>query len=128
MEPPLRQPQLGINRVLLVADDPMAGAALQQKLVAQGADVFWARDSMEARWLWLPNFYTSVIIRLNKDSTGAEALIHRIKTDDPKQPVSIVHDVQDVSGMKKPPHSAQPAKSKSGTLLHMPKRKRQPSE
>jgi hypothetical protein len=57
MEPPLPFPQPGRNRALLVADDPMTGAALEQELLALGADVFWARDSIEARWLWLPNFY-----------------------------------------------------------------------
>jgi DNA-binding NtrC family response regulator len=134
MKLPLLFPQPGRNRALLVSDDPMAGAALQEELLAQGADVFWARDSIEARWLWVPNFYASVIISLEKDSTGAEGLIRRIRTDDPEQHISVVNSVQDVSGVKKPVRSIpapktheslHEAKNKGGKLLHMPKRKSQ---
>ena len=131
MKPPLLFPQPGRNRALLVADDPMAGSALQEELLALGADVFWARDSMEARWLWIPNFYGAVIISLGKDSTGAEGLIRRIKADDAEQHISVVQGVQDVLGLKKPPRSTHQTKtqepiqntSKTGKIIPMPKRR-----
>lgn len=131
MRPPLLFPQPGRNRALLVADDPMAGSALQKELLALGADVFWARDSMEARWLWVPNFYGAVIISLEKDSTGAEGLIRRIKADDREQHISLVQGVQDVSGLKKPPRSTHQTEtqepiqntSKTGKVIPMPKRR-----
>jgi len=130
MKPPLLFPQPGKNRALLVADDPMAGSALQEELLALGADVFWARDSMEARWLWVPNFYGAVIISLEKDSTGAEGLIRRIKADDPEQHVRVVQGVQGVSGLKKPPCSTGQAQthevqntSRPGKVIPMPKRR-----
>ena len=131
MKPPLLFPQPGKNRALLVADDPMAGSALQKELVDLGADVFWARDSMEARWLWVPKFYGAVIISLEKDSTGAEGLIRRIKADDPEQHINIVQRVQDVSGPKKPPRSTRQAEmqesirntSKTGKVIPLPKRR-----
>ena len=129
MKPPLLFPQPGRNRALLVADDPMAGSALQKELLAQGADVFWARDSIEARWLWMPSFYGAVIISLDKDC--AEGLIRRIKADDPEQYISVVQRLQDVSGLKKPPHSTRQSEtqesiqntSKTGKVIRMPKRR-----
>jgi len=128
---PLPLPQPGRNRALLVADDPMAGSALQKELLALGVDVFWARDSMEARWLWVPNFYGAVIISLEKDSTGAEGLIRRSKADDLEQYISVVQGVQGVSGLKKPPRSTHQTEtqepiqntSKTGKVIPMPKRR-----
>ena len=109
----------------------MGGSALQKELLALGADVFWARDSTEARWLWVPNFYGAVIISLEKDSTGAEGLIRRIKADDPEQQISVVRGAQEVSGLKKPPRSIHQTKkqepvqntSKTGKVIPMPKRR-----
>ena len=130
MKPPLLFPQPGKNRALLVADDPMAGSALQKELVDLGADVFWARDSIEARWLWVPNFYGAVIISLEKDSTGAEGLIRRIKADDPEQYISVVESVQGGSDLKKPPRSThfetqEPIQKtiNTGKVIRMPKRR-----
>jgi|SRR5690242_16836329 DNA-binding NtrC family response regulator len=130
MKPPLLFPQPGKNRALLVADDPMAGSALQKELLAVGVDVFWARDSIEARWLWVPNFYGAVIVSLEKDSTDAEGLIRRIKADDPEQHISVVQREQNVSGLKKPPCSTGQAQthevqntSRTGKVIPMPKRR-----
>ena len=130
MKPPLLFPQSGRNRALLVADDLMAGSVLQKELLAQGADVFWARDSIEARWLWVPNFYGAVIINLEKDPNGAEGLIRRIKADDPEQHIHVVQNVQEVSGLKKPPRSTHHTetqesiqnRSKTEKVIAMPKR------
>jgi DNA-binding NtrC family response regulator len=131
MEQPLPFPQPGRNRALLVADDPMTGAALQQELLAVGADVFWARDSIEARWLWLPNFYGAVVISLEKDSNGAEGLIRRIKADDPEQHIRVVHGLRVVTELKKPARSTHQPRaqesiekdtSKHRNVVQMPKR------
>jgi CheY-like chemotaxis protein len=129
MKPPLPFPQPGRNRALLVADDPRIGSALQQELQALGADVFWAKDSLEARWLWISNFYAAVIISLETGSNGAEGLIRRIKADDPEQHISIVQSVPDVLGPKKPSRSSHQAQGriqntiKMGNVFPMPKRR-----
>jgi DNA-binding response OmpR family regulator len=46
------------TRVLLIVDDPMQGGILAQQLTAKGQEVYWARDTMEARWIWTRNFFT----------------------------------------------------------------------
>jgi hypothetical protein len=131
MEPPLASAQPLPDRILLVADDPMTGAALAQHFKASGAEVFWAKDSMEARWLWMPDFFTSVVIRLDKDTNGTDALMARIHRDRPDQDMWVI-DRATPAGKKPPtsvenpavePFSAQ-GKRKTAKLLQMPKRSR----
>jgi hypothetical protein len=75
---------LGRLRILLVNDSSL-GSAVAEDLIIQGYEVFWARDTMEARWLWLPKFYDLVLIRLPQDTAAANALVERMKREAPKQ-------------------------------------------
>src|SRR2546421_2992947 len=76
---PVDQPLVAASntpkRVLLLADSGN-GAPLFQELSALGYDIYWARDSIEARWLWLPDFYERVLISL-LDEEGADGLLAR---------------------------------------------------
>ena len=102
------QPLVAISnrpaRLLLLADSG-GGAVLFKELSALGYDIYWARDSMEARWLWLPNFYESVVISLT-DVSGADGLLARIRTEGPNQNVHFVTTVE----------------QRSATILTMPTR------
>lgn len=71
------------SRVLLVADDPLAGKILAAQFTVQGHEVHWARDTMEARWLWLPKFYDVVVIDLQQDSASGLGFVRRIKAEYP---------------------------------------------
>jgi CheY-like chemotaxis protein len=74
-------------RVLLV-NDPSRGSLVAQQLTDKGYDVFWARDTMEARWLWLPNFYDLVLIRLPKDANSGTGFVRRIRQEAPEQRIA----------------------------------------
>ena len=74
-------------RVLLV-NDPSRGSLVAQQLTDKGYDVFWARDTMEARWLWLPNFYDLVLIRLPKDANSGSGFVQRIRREAPQQRIA----------------------------------------
>jgi DNA-binding NtrC family response regulator len=81
------------TRVLLIADNPLAGKILTAQLTVQGHEVHWARDTMEARWLWLPKFYDVVVIDLQKDPAGM-GFVQRIKSESPDQKISFVSEVE----------------------------------
>jgi DNA-binding response OmpR family regulator len=111
------------SRVLLVADDPLAGKILAAQFTVQGHEVHWARDTMEARWLWLPKFYDVVVIDLQKDPAGGMGFVQRIKAESPDQKISFVSEVgrQNLSGKT----LARPSIVKTGsmsTILGMLKR------
>ena len=78
-------------RVLLV-NDPNRGSLVAEQLTRKGYDVFWARDTMEARWLWLPNFYHLVLIRLPKDATSGNGFVQRIRKESPGQRIAFWED------------------------------------
>ncbi len=78
-------------RVLLV-NDPASGSLVAEQLTGKGFDVFWARDTMEARWLWLPNFYDLVLIRLPKDANSGNGFVRRIRKEAPGQRVAYWED------------------------------------
>jgi CheY-like chemotaxis protein len=78
-------------RVLLV-NDPSRGSVVAEQLTHCGYDVFWARDTMEARWLWLPNFYDLVLIRLPKDANSGNGFVQRIRRDSPRQRIAFWDD------------------------------------
>ena len=78
-------------RVLLV-NDPSCGSLVAEQLTHQGYDVFWARDTMEARWLWLPNFYDLVLIRLPKDAHSGSGFVQRIRKEAPRQRIAYWED------------------------------------
>ncbi len=78
-------------RVLLV-HDPSHGNLVVEQLTHKGYDVFWARDTMEARWLWLPNFYHLVLIRLPKDANSGHGFVQRIRKESPGQRIAFWDD------------------------------------
>ena len=91
MDTSLPTPQPARPRVLLV-NDPSRGSLVAEQLMHKGYDVFWARDTMEARWLWLPNFYHLVLIRLPKDTNSGTGFVLRIRREAPSQRVAFWDD------------------------------------
>jgi CheY-like chemotaxis protein len=69
-------------------NDPSRGSMVAEELTQKGYDVFWARDTMEARWLWLPNFYDLVLIRLHKDANSGNGFVQRIRKEAPRQRIA----------------------------------------
>jgi DNA-binding response OmpR family regulator len=53
-------PNTSPKRVLLIADDPLVGTVLMERLMREHYSVYWARDILEARELWKSNFYYAV--------------------------------------------------------------------
>ncbi len=74
-----------LNRVLLVADNPIAGAIVREQRSTAGYDVHWARNRMEAGVLWQPSYYDVVLVDLRQDPDEGQELVRRIKATDPAQ-------------------------------------------
>jgi DNA-binding response OmpR family regulator len=74
-----------LNRVPLVAANPVAGAIIRGQLSAAGYDVHWARNRVEAGVLWQPSYYDVVLLDLRRDPREGEDFAHRIKATDPGQ-------------------------------------------
>jgi hypothetical protein len=95
-----------VRRRVLLVNDPNRGSVVVERLTQQGYDVFWARDTMEARWLWLPNFYDLVLIRLPKDATSGNGFIQRIRKEAPHQRIAFwddwVSSNEGTVGLKRP--------------------------
>ncbi len=91
MDTSLPTSQAARPRVLLV-NDPSQGSALPEQLSSRGYDVFWARDTMGARWLWLPNFYELVLIHLPKDANSGSGFVRRIRKEAPGQRIAFWED------------------------------------
>jgi DNA-binding response OmpR family regulator len=79
------EPENFLNRVLLVADNPTAGAIIREQLSAAGYDVHWARNRVEAGVLWQPSYYDVVLLDLRRDPGEGEDFARRIKATDPGQ-------------------------------------------
>lgn len=79
------EPANFLNRVLLVADNPIAGAILCEQLSSAGYVVHWARNRMEAGVLWQPSYYDVVLVDLRQDPDEGQDLARRIKATDPAQ-------------------------------------------
>jgi CheY-like chemotaxis protein len=90
----LPTPQPARPRVLLV-NDPSRGSLVVEQLTRKGYDVFWARDTIEARWLWLPNFYHLVLIHLPKDANSGKGFLMRIRKESPGQRIAFWNDWAD---------------------------------
>ena len=71
-------------RILLVTD-PADWTVIAVELISKGYDVFRARGTMEARWLWVPNFYDLVLLTLPSDSSDVTSLVQRIRAQAPQQ-------------------------------------------
>jgi hypothetical protein len=123
------------SRRVLVVGDASTGRMLSERLTSTGNDVYWARDTMEAKWLWLPNFYACVIMAVANDPAGASGLVERMRRDTPGQEVVLLDEEKLVNLLNEP---AQPVQCVSdttsrgktlvgmGTLLKMPKRSTRP--
>jgi hypothetical protein len=70
---------------------------LSQELIAQGHQVHWARDTAEARWLWIRNYYDAVIVC----ARGAGGFVQHIRKESPQQTVTVVREHELIS--RKPP-------------------------
>jgi DNA-binding response OmpR family regulator len=79
------EPENFLDRVLLVADNPTAGAIIREHLSAAGYDVHWARNRMAAGMLWQPSYYDVVLIDLRRDPDRGADLARRIKATGPAQ-------------------------------------------
>lgn len=79
------EPENFLNRVLLVADNPIAGAIIRGQLSAADYDVHWARNRVEAGVLWQPSYYDVVLLDLRRDPGAGEDFARRIKATDPGQ-------------------------------------------
>ena len=74
-------------RILLVTD-PAEGTVLGVELISKGYDVFRARGTLEARWLWVANFYDLVLLTLPSDGSNVTSLVQRIRAQAPQQQVA----------------------------------------
>lgn len=113
-------------RVLLV-NDPSRGILVAEQLTRQGYDVFWARDTMEARWLWLPNFYHLVLIRLPKDANSGNGFVQRIRKEAPGQRIAFWEDwagSSEAEGLQKRPVTS--IRSVAASVLSRLNRRRMP--
>ncbi len=79
------EPENFLNRVLLVADNPIAGAIVREQLSSAGYDVHWAHNRVEAGVLWQPSYYDVVLVDLRQDPDEGQDLVRRIKATDPAQ-------------------------------------------
>jgi hypothetical protein len=79
------EPENFLNRVLLVADNPVAGAIIREQLSAAGYDVHWARNRVEGGVLWQPSYYDVVLLDLRRDPREGEDFARRVKATDPGQ-------------------------------------------
>jgi len=131
MESPVIIPRRVPQRVLLIVDDPTKARVLEERLTAQGMEVYRARDTMEARSLWLPNFYDSVVIGIQKES--ASGIVRRIREDAPTQTIAFVTHANRTEGPKKHPQSVKQSWTlderiqssvRKAKVIEMPKRHR----
>lgn len=81
------EPENFLDRVLLVADNSVAGAIIRGQLSAAGYDVHWARNRVEAGVLWQPSYYDVVLLDLRGNPGEGEDFARRIKATDPGQRV-----------------------------------------
>lgn len=79
------EPEHFRNRILLVADNPTAGAIIREQLASAGYDVHWARNRVEASVLWQPSYYDVVLLDLRRNPDEGQDFVRRIKATDPAQ-------------------------------------------
>jgi DNA-binding response OmpR family regulator len=79
------EPENFLNRVLLVADNPLAGTIIREQLSTAGYDVHWARNRVEAGVLWQPSYFDVVLLDLRRDPAEGEEFALRLKATDPAQ-------------------------------------------
>jgi len=86
------------SRILLVIDDRARGELLARCLLAEGYEVRWARDTTEARWVWMRNYFASVIVCAH----GASGFVQHIRKESPNQSITVVTPDELLTAMKKP--------------------------
>jgi CheY-like chemotaxis protein len=79
------EPETFLNRVLLVVDNPTAGAIIREQLASAGYDVHWARNRIEAGLLWQPSYYDVVMLDLRREADRGEDFARRIRATYPAQ-------------------------------------------
>ena len=121
MSAPVSNSKPRLARVLLIADDPLAGETLRTQLALSGHEVHWARDTMEARWLWHPKFYDVIVVDLRRDSSSGTGFAHRIKTECPEQKIAYVSEVERQKLSKKSTQTSFLNANPTGRLLEIPK-------
>ena len=113
------------SRVLLVIDDVTRGSLLARDLIAQGHEVTYARDTMEARWAWIRNYFECVIVC----AKGASGFVERIQKESPQQKIEVI-TANELTGRKPPVSVAAPigaTRVQRGTnVIEMPRRAPRP--
>ena len=109
------------SRILLLIDDVARGALLARDLIAQGHEVTYARDTMEARWAWIRNYFECVIVC----ARGASGFVERIKKESPQQKIEVITP-NELAGRKPPVSVSAPIRAtrvQRGTnVIEMPRR------
>jgi two component transcriptional regulator, winged helix family len=77
-------------RVLLVEDDEMIGANLQQALEAAGWSVDWVRDGVFASNAWQEGGYTCVLLDLGLPREDGINVLRRARTRGDMTPVLVL--------------------------------------
>ena len=118
------------GRVLLVIDDLTHGELLARLLLAEGHEVRWARDTVEARWVWMRNYFEAVIVC----AQGATGFVQHIRKESPSQNITVVTPDELLAAMKKPvagvasiSDRAFGSKKKYTNVVEMPRRDRVPT-
>lgn len=127
MDTSLPTSQTARPRVLLV-NDPSRGSLVVEQLTSRGYDVFWARDTMEARWLWLPNFYDLVMIHLPADANSGSGFVLRIRKEAPGQRIAFWEQWEgsgEAPGLRKRPVTS--IRSVAASVLSRLQRRRIPA-
>jgi hypothetical protein len=118
------------SRVLLVIDDLARGELLARYLLAEGHEVRWARDTVEARWVWMRNYFEAVIVC----AQGATGFVQHIKKESPNQSITLVTPDELLAATKKPAASVTPISelafggTRHRNIIEMPRRDSSPMQ
>ena len=82
------QPTAALKPRILLVTDPADWTVIAVELISKGYDVFRARGTLEARWLWVANFYDLVLLTLPSDGSNVTSLVQRIRAQAPQQQVA----------------------------------------
>ncbi len=112
------------SRVLLVIDDRAVGELFARRLMAEGHEVRWAHDTVEARWVWMRNYFQSVIVC----AQGATGFVRHIRKEAPTQSIAVVTADELLAATKKPVASVSSISDRSlnkkrSKVLEMPRRR-----
>ena len=77
-------------RLLLIEDDPMIGAGMQQALRGEGYTVDWVRDGVAAELAVADNPYELLLLDLGLPRRDGIALLQRLRADGNTLPVLVI--------------------------------------